>query len=75
MPGPSTQAPVWYHLEIISNEVYETVDNVGNVKMVNAGEQVYSKHFDISTSLNVDVSAGDVYLENNVSHSKTRGLF
>lgn len=69
VPGPATQAPVWYHLEIISNEIYETVDNVGNVKIVNAGEQVYSKHFDISTSLDTTISAGDVHLENNISYT------
>lgn len=71
VPGPATQAPVWYHLEITANEFYETVDNVGNVKMVNAGEQVYSKHFDISTSLETVISAGDVHLENNVSYTVT----
>lgn len=71
VPGPATQAPVWYHLEITSNEIYETIDNVGNVKMVNAGEQVYSKHFDISTALNTTISAGDVHLENNISYTIT----
>lgn len=71
VPGPVTQAPIWYHLEITANDFYETVDNVGNVKMVNAGDQVYSKHFDISTALETTISAGDVHLENGVSYTIT----
>lgn len=71
VPGPATQSPVWYHLEITSNEIYETVDNVGNVKMVSVGDQIFSKHFDISTSLETAISAGDVHLENNVSYTVT----
>lgn len=66
--GPASQAPVWYHLEIIANESYETVDEVGNVKMVIEGEQIYSKHFDTNMSLETEISAGDVYLENGISY-------
>ena len=71
VPGPASQSPIWYHLEITANESYETVDAVGNVKMVNAGDQIYSKHFDISTALETSISAGDVYLENNQSYIVT----
>jgi len=71
IPEPATQSPIWYHLEITSNEIYETIDNVGNVKMVSAGEQLYSEHFDISTALETVISAGDVNLENNKSYTIT----
>lgn len=71
VPGPASQAPVWYHLEIISNQFYETVDNAGNARTVNKGEQVYSKHFDIKTALTETISAGNVHLENNVSYTIT----
>lgn len=67
--GPASQSPVWYHLEIVANETYETVDEVGNVKMVIEGEQVYSKHFDTKMTLETEISAGDVYLENGVSYT------
>lgn len=67
--GPNTQSPTSYHLSIVANEGYETVDNVGNQKIVSKGETVYSKHFDISTSLSVDLSANDVDFENNVSYT------
>lgn len=71
VPYPASQAPVWYHLEIKSNDFYNTVDNIGNAKTVNAGEQVYSKHFDISTPLDTTISAGDVSLANNHSYTVT----
>lgn len=69
--GPSTQQPIGYHISVTSKEVYETVDAVGNTKMVNEGEVVYSKYFDISTALSVELSAGDIDLENNVEYTIT----
>lgn len=71
VPGPSTQVPLGYHLTITSNEIYETVDNLGNDKTVTEGEEVYSKHFDIKSSLAVELSANNVDLENNISYTLT----
>jgi hypothetical protein len=71
LAGPKTQTPIGYHLEITSNEIYETTDNVGNVKMVNAGEAVYSKYFDISNSLLVEMSPANVNLDNNINYTVT----
>ena len=67
--GPSTQTPIGYHVTIISNESYKTTDNMGNFKMVAAGQEVYSKHFDTSEQLLVEFSAGNVDLENNISYT------
>lgn len=70
LAGPSTQIPLSYHLSIISNETYETVDNVGNTVLVSKGSEVYSKHFDTTVSpLMVEFSAGNVNLENGISYS------
>lgn len=71
LAGPNTQAPLSYHVTITSTEVYETVDNAGNPRVVNRGEEVYSRHFDISTRLEQMLSAGDVDLENNVTYILT----
>ena len=71
LAGPNTQVPIGYHLVVTSNEIYETVDNVGNVKMVNAGEQIYSKYFDISDPLVVELSASNINLDNNISYTIT----
>lgn len=71
LAGPNTQIPTGYHLEIVSNEFYETVDNIGNPKTVNSGEQVYSKYFDVRDPLLVEMSANNVDLENNISYTVT----
>lgn len=67
--GPNTQKPTGYHLSVVSNDIYETVDHIGNVRMVSKGEKVYSKYFDISTDLDVTLSASDLDLENNASYT------
>lgn len=69
LAGPNTQLPIGYHLSIVANEVYETVDRVGNFKMVNKGEEVYSKYFDTSDALLVKLSASNVDLENNINYT------
>lgn len=69
LPGPKTQAPIGYHVSVISNETYETVDEIGNVKMVSKGEEVYSKYFDINEELLVEMSASNIDLMNNVPYT------
>jgi len=68
LAGPNTQAPIGYHLEIVASQAYEAVDDLGNVKMVNEGDAVYSKYFDVSTALKVEMSANNVDLENNIKY-------
>lgn len=68
-PGPNTQHPIGYHVSIASNETYETVDSIGNFKMVSAGDEVYSKYFDVSDNLRISLSAGNVDLKNNVTYT------
>jgi hypothetical protein len=58
--APGSQHPIGYHISIISNQMYETLDAVGNVKMVSEGEEIYSKFFDISERLEAELSASDV---------------
>lgn len=69
--GPSTQEPIGYHVSITSMNVYETVDNIGNIKMVNKNEEVYSKHFDTSDILLLEISASNIDLENNMTYKIT----
>lgn len=69
---PNTQKPVGYHLTVTSNNSYETVDNIGNKQLVNAGAAVYSKFFETSDNpLEVTLSAGDLNLVNNNSYTIT----
>ena len=70
IPGPDTQLPIGYTVSIVANEAYETVDDIGNVKMVSKGEEVYSKFFDVSMeALKVEFSANNVDLENNIPYT------
>lgn len=71
LAGPKTQMPIGYHLSIKSNEVYETVDVIGNPVTINSGEEVYSKYFDTSQALLVELSAGNIDLENNIEYTVT----
>ena len=69
--GPKTQVPIGYHVLITSDQTYETTDPIGNVKIVNAGDEVYSKYFDISSQLMIELSAGNIDLENGVEYTIT----
>lgn len=68
--GPSSQTPVSYHISIVSSSTYETLDEIGNTKIINAGQEVYSKYYDTSNNpITLQLSANSVDLENNVSYT------
>lgn len=71
--GPTTQYPISYHLSIASTDQYETTDNVGNPKIINEGDVVFSRHYDAlqSRNLNDELSAGDLSLESTQSYKIT----
>lgn len=75
-----TQKPIGYHLNITARNGYETVDHVGNDIVVVAGQSIYSKWFDNvddtpdkndSFLFEINLSAGDVRLENNATYDIT----
>jgi hypothetical protein len=70
-PDSPYQTPIGYHLTIASNAAYETTDSVGNDRVVNAGEEVYSKYFDTFESLLVELSANNIDLQNNITYTVT----
>lgn len=67
--GPATQKPIGYYVSITANESYETVDDIGNVKMVIKGDEVYSQFYDISEELLLELSAHSLDLENGVTYT------
>ena len=71
LPGPKTQAPVSYHVSIAAANNYTTVDQIGQTKVVNAGEEVYFKNFDTGEALLVEMSAHNIDLENNQDYIVT----
>lgn len=66
--GPATQIPISYHLAIIAGDNYETVDEIGNFKMVMAGDYVFSRFYDISENLDVTLYPQDVDLQPGVPY-------
>lgn len=67
--GPSTQAPVSYHISVIALESYDTEDSIGNTIRISEGAEVYSKSYHTSDNpLEVEISAGDITLENNQTY-------
>lgn len=71
LAGPNTQQPIGYHVTITSNDIYEAVDQIGNTKMINKGEAVYSNYFDTSDALLIELSASNIDLENNINYTVT----
>lgn len=70
VPGPRTQAPIGYHVEVIANSGYETIDSVGNQLIVSEGDSVYSNFFDISNqALTLELSANHLDLENGIPYT------
>lgn len=63
------QRPVGYHLRVVSNEFYITVDDSGVTKTINSGDDVYSKYFDTAETLIVEMSANNIDLESGISYT------
>lgn len=69
--GPANQTPIGYHVTITSNRMYETVDDIGNTKIVSKGEAVYSKFFNVASTPTIEFSANNIDLENNMPYTLT----
>lgn len=67
--GPNNQTPIGYHVSVVSNDSYECRDELGNVKMVTKGSEIYSGFFDIKENLNLEMTPDKIDLENNMSYS------
>lgn len=71
---PDTQMAVSWHISIIANESYETLDPIGNPKIVVAGDEVYSEYIGQTEEDNVlkrVFNAGNIDLENDVGYTIT----
>ena len=71
LAGPSTQTAIGYHVSVIANSTYESIDYLGNPQTIKKGTQVYSRYFDISGQLSIELSASDLDLENNIDYTLT----
>lgn len=66
--GPDTQHPVSFNVSIVALNSYETIDEIGNFKMVIAGDIVYSGFHDISEALSIEMLPNNIDLQNGVDY-------
>ena len=69
LAGPPTQTPIGYHVSVTAESTYEATDTMGNPKTIRAGEPIYSKYFDTTDKLLVELSASNIDLENGMEYS------
>lgn len=74
--GPLNERPISYSIIITSNDTYSDIDELGNVIYVQAGSEVYSKHFDIDPELDQhklfwSIQANDINLYNGITYTVT----
>lgn len=69
---PYTQKPISYYIEVIANGSYTTVDNVGEVKVVNEGDKIYQKYYDPernSWEILVEMTPSVIDLSNGIDYT------
>lgn len=69
---PPSQTPISYYVEVISNTAYETIDDVGKVKMVNIGDKIYQRYYDPQVNpwrFIIEMSPNNIDLENNAHYT------
>ncbi len=70
--GPSSQKAITYHVSITAENTYRTEDLTGKTITVNAGDEVFSKVFILSTNtLSFDLVPENIILENNQQYKVT----
>lgn len=69
---PSTQTPISYYIEVIALQSYQTIDEVGKIKMVSIGDKVYQKYYDPQDNpwqFLLEMTPGNIDLENNIQYA------
>lgn len=69
---PSTQLPISYYIEVVSNDSYQTVDKVGIVKTVNVGDVIYRRFVDPNIeawSIRAYLTPGDIDLQSGFEYT------
>lgn len=69
-PNNELQAPNGYQFTIVSKDAYETMDNLGNEKIISAGEEVYNRYFspDQNGEVVLQLWPNDISLESGNSY-------
>lgn len=68
LAGPNTQSPIGYQVKVTSTEFYETVDETGRTKVVNDGDVIFSKYYDIQSELLLEMTAANIDFVSGVTY-------
>lgn len=71
MGGPSSQKVLGYHVSITALEGYDTIDETGMGIVVAKGQEIFSRYYDTNGELLLELSAGNIDLQNNISYRVT----
>ena len=69
---PPAQTPISYYIEVVALQAYQTVDEVGKVKMVSIGDKVYQKYYDPQDNpwrFLLEMTPDNIDLENNIQYA------
>lgn len=69
---PPAQTPISYYIEVVALQAYQTVDEVGKVKMVSIGDKIYQKYYDPQDNpwrFLLEMTPGNIDLENNIQYA------
>lgn len=69
--APDTQSVLSYHVSITSTQTYSTSDRTGTETVISRGQEVYSLFTDGPQNLLVELNAGNIDLENNITYKVT----
>lgn len=70
--GPNTQTPIGYHFTITAHDSYDTIDEIGNVKTIIEGQEIYSEFYDSNDDMiRLRMTPGALDLENNCEYILT----
>ena len=72
LANPTSQIPISYYIEIVSNNTYETVDNIGKNKTVSQGDKIYQKYYDPQDNpwrFLLEMTPGNIDLEPNKEYT------
>lgn len=66
--GPSSQNALGYHVSIIALDSYSSIDETGMGITIAKGNEIFSKYYDTSNELMLEMSPGNIHLENNIRY-------
>lgn len=69
--GPSSQTVLGYHVSVTALETYNTIDDTGMGTVVAKGQEIFSNYYDIHGQLMLEMSAGNIDLQNNIRYRVT----